>query len=76
MVATQAALPIPNPGDWCTCTDARIRLGVSHVTLFRMIRDGRLQAYTIGDQPVGRNTLIWRADLEDFAAARKLAFGG
>lgn len=64
------ALPFPNPGDWATLTDAAAMLGVSRQSVNRMADDGILTRYEIGTEDNGRQSLYWRAEVAELAAAR------
>lgn len=74
MNATQT-LPLPNPGDWCTLADAAAVLKLSRVQVWRIIRAKRLTVYLIGDDRRTQVPLVWRADLEAYAAARRTVRG-
>lgn len=76
MKATYApALPLPNPRDWATLTDAIEALQLSRQQVWRLIKSQRLKVYYLGRTRRGSVPLIWHTDLDALVAARKLAMG-
>lgn len=74
MMGTQA-LPLPNPGDWCTLRDAQEQLKLSRVQVWRLVKSGRLKAYYIGQDPRGQVALVWCSDLDELVRARRMVRG-
>lgn len=69
----QLVLPMPNPGDWATLTDAEVILNLSRQQILRLAKARVLTPYTIGQADRGRVTLFWRAEVIELAAARARA---
>ncbi len=72
MCTMNVPLPLPNPQDWLSSAGACAKLGVTRVTLLRMVEDGRLRKYTTDD---GGQTMYWLPDVMELHAARKRAAG-
>lgn len=69
-----ASLPLPNPDDWLSTSEALRILDVTHVTLYRWSTGPRriLRKYTaVGS----KYPMYWRADVEDLRDARDRAAG-
>lgn len=73
MKVTEPHLPLPNPGDWCTLSDAATALKLSRTHVWRMVRDGILPVHEVGDQT--SVTLVWRAQLAELVEARRRVRG-
>ncbi len=58
-------LPIPNPHDWLTVTQAAELAGCARSTLYLLAKDGTVPSYTIGSARV-----FWRAHIEELTVAR------
>lgn len=75
MKATTQTLPLPNPDDWCTLGDAQLVLDLSRQQVWRLVKAKRLHVYSIGRTMRTSVQLFWAAELDEYAAARKLIRG-
>jgi hypothetical protein len=72
-----APLPLPNPSDWMTVPAAADLLGVDDSTARRMIAAARLTRYSpkASAREHRKPTMLWRPEVEAFAAARQTVRG-
>ena len=72
--ATRNPEPMPQPIDqrWLTVEEAAAALGVSRSSLFRMMKDGRLDSVK-QYRPTTRKLYFWAPDLESWLEAHTRA---
>lgn len=71
---TRSSTGEPNPQDWLSGLAAARLLGGSRQLVYRLVVAGVLTAYRLDDNP--KSLLLWRAEVEQVAAARRLLAGG
>lgn len=66
----QQTLDLPNPDDWLDGTQAAEIIGTARTFLYSLVERGAL-----GDYKIGKVRVYWRAEVVEYARARKIVAG-